>query len=410
MCAPVERPPDEVLALIFKMAADRPLWRGESPLPLTISRVSERWRAVALSSPEIWTTIRISSRRPIDEANLFLERSSPLRFRLSVNTEHRTRPIDLKSLLDVLRPHMQRCAALALCLSDEDMCTWTTVFGSEDTLHTLQSLSMTIHSYAPDELWGPPHSMFLLINPCTALRSLRLSSGPTMHLQNQLHALQLTTLDVRCTWDGAFVRHVCRHSLVLETLVLRDYSASVFDNAAPACLPSLTSLVLEYRDAMLAEGLINLALFLDLPNLSHLTIKGSGIPDAGHSLRHWCPRALPRLQELHLDSIVFQRSIDISVLQSLSAVITHLQLINVHGGLFRAADVPLSIAYPNLRVLEIPRALPATTPTKVIIRDISPTPAAALCPEFDFYGGENLVTHNGHDVIVDNILDVEDMN
>ncbi|KAJ6471622.1 hypothetical protein C8R47DRAFT_988259, partial [Mycena vitilis] len=84
MYAPVERAPDEVLALIFKMAADRPLWRAESPPPLIISRVSERWRAVALSSPEIWTTIRISARRPIHEAALFLIRSSPLRFRLSV--------------------------------------------------------------------------------------------------------------------------------------------------------------------------------------------------------------------------------------------------------------------------------------------------------------------------------------
>ncbi|KAJ6496296.1 hypothetical protein C8R45DRAFT_823452, partial [Mycena sanguinolenta] len=75
---PVERPPDEVLALIFKAAADSPLTRGDASVPLTISHVSQRWRAVALASPEIWTTIRVSGRHHLSSVSLFLERSAPL--------------------------------------------------------------------------------------------------------------------------------------------------------------------------------------------------------------------------------------------------------------------------------------------------------------------------------------------
>ncbi|KAF8191003.1 hypothetical protein K438DRAFT_1591745, partial [Mycena galopus ATCC 62051] len=72
---PVERPPNEVLALIFKEAAESPLALRKIPVPLTVSRVCQRWRAVALSSAELWTTIRISERHRLNAATLFLERS-----------------------------------------------------------------------------------------------------------------------------------------------------------------------------------------------------------------------------------------------------------------------------------------------------------------------------------------------
>ncbi|KAJ7602924.1 hypothetical protein B0H17DRAFT_901230, partial [Mycena rosella] len=72
---PVERPPNELLALIFKVAADLPLRRHELPVPLVVAGVSTRWRAVALSSPEVWTTIRVSGRRHLAHAALFLQRS-----------------------------------------------------------------------------------------------------------------------------------------------------------------------------------------------------------------------------------------------------------------------------------------------------------------------------------------------
>jgi hypothetical protein len=212
--------------------------------------------------------------------------------------------------------------------------------------------------------------------------------GPTLYLHEKLNALQLTALDVRCTWDGGFLRHVCHHSHVLDTLTLRDYSACVFDGAAPACLPSLTSLVLEFRDAALAEGLINLALFLDLPNLGRLAVKGSGTPGVGHPLRHWQGlRPFPSLLTLRLENTVFQRPLDAAILGTLSANVTELQLRNVHRGPLNDAEI-LS-GYANLAVIEIARGtqvrLPAPLRNMVSVRHISAQMDQSACAELDFY-------------------------
>lgn len=385
-CVPAHRPPHEVLAFIFKVAADLPLGRTESPIPLAISGVSRRWRAVAVSSPEVWTNICISGRLSLNLATLFLQRSTTRPFRLSVNTESRAFPVDPVRTLEVLLPHIERCSALALCASHEDLRAWNTAL----TVHqnfTLRFLSIAIHSYAPDELWGPPKSLFDFTSLCSGIQTLRLSVGPTMLFHEKLHPLQLTTLDVRCTWDGAFLRHICRHSHVLQSLVLRDYSASVFDSADRASLPSLTSLMLEFHDAALAEGLISLTRFLELPHLSRLSIKGTGIPGVGHHLRHWDVHPLPNLRTLHLRDTVFFRPIDAIILGGLSARVTHLQLINVHRGPINDAEI--FAPYSNLQVISIPSwedmRLPARIRGKVVLRHISAITALSPCDELDFY-------------------------
>ncbi|KAJ7861444.1 hypothetical protein B0H14DRAFT_2742281 [Mycena olivaceomarginata] len=199
-CSPAERPPDEVLALIFRLAAETPLAPSEDEASWVISNVNQRWRAIALSSPELWTTIRISRRHSLGGTQLFLARSTPLPFRLSINTEVTgPHPLDAARILEMLLPHIRRCSALALCVSADDLCKWSSVL-RRTHLHSVRTLSITIHSSAPDELWGPPESLFDFTALCTGVRSLRLGPG--------------------CTWDGAFIRHVCSHSQVLESLVL----------------------------------------------------------------------------------------------------------------------------------------------------------------------------------------------
>ncbi|KAJ7311686.1 hypothetical protein DFH08DRAFT_943728 [Mycena albidolilacea] len=384
--SPAERPPDEVLALIFRLAAETPLAPGEDEASWVISSVNQRWRAIALSGPELWTTVRISRRHSLGGTQLFLARSTPLPFRLSINTEVTgPRPLDAARILEMLLPHIRRCSALALCVSADDLCKWSSVL-RRNHLHSVRTLSITIHSSAPDELWGPPESLFDFTALCTSVRSLRL--GPAMKFQHQLRPLRLTKLDVRCTWDGAFIRHICSHSQVLESLVLRDYSASVFDGAAgPTSLPSLTSLALEYRDAALAEGLINLALFLDTPNLAHLTIEGSASPGAGHSLRPWTARRFPRLTVLSVQNVAFCRPIDISVLAGLSANITHLRLLDVFRG--SLDDVAEISGYSNLRVIEVPRGscihLPAVLHENVVVREIPAISSQPMWEELAFY-------------------------
>ncbi|KAJ7157710.1 hypothetical protein C8R43DRAFT_1105948 [Mycena crocata] len=318
-CA-IEQAPDEILSFIFSVAADLPLARRAPPVPLAISAVSRRWRAVVLSSPEVWTTIRVSGRRSREHATLFLQRSTPLEFRLSVDTENSNGAEEIQNICSMLSPHIERCAALALCVSDDELQLWNLAFGEQNKLRRIQTLNLAIHSYPPDELWGPPDSLYDFTAHCTALRSLRLSMAPAMHLD----ALRLTTLNVRCTWDGAFVRHVCTHSRVLEDLMLRNYSASVFDGAIPTCMPSLRYLALEYSDGAVAEGLVNLERFVRLPGLESLAISWPRKFPATANLHPY-----QNLRTLRLANLTLERYIDRAVLRCLGANIVHLQLIDV---------------------------------------------------------------------------------
>jgi hypothetical protein len=293
--------------------------------------------------------------------------------------------------LEVFFSHLHRCSALALCVSDEDIGVWNAALSGQQKLHALRTLRASIHSYGPQAMQGPPASLTHFMIMCSGLRSLRLSTCPTLHLHEKFTPLQLTTLDVRCTGDAAFLHYVCRHTQALHTLVLRDYSACVFAAPAltPTCCPSVTSLALEFRDAALAEGLINLTLFLNLPNLTRLAIMGSGTPGVGHPQRTWIQQTFPRLGALRLENIVLQRPIDTRVLAALSGGITHLQMINVHRGPLN--DTEILVAYSNLGVIEIAQGteirLPRTMRNTAVVRHISAAThrSWSLCAALDFY-------------------------
>ncbi|KAJ7752645.1 hypothetical protein B0H16DRAFT_788773 [Mycena metata] len=384
----IEKLPDELLALIFRTAAELPLSRDQSAAPLTIAGVCQHWRAVALASREIWTTIHVSEERSLDIAALFLERCKPYSFRFTIDTKIQPCSVDVDRALQLLLPHIYRCSTLALCLTDEELSAWNGVLDGRDMLPSVRTLTLAVHSFAPDELWGPPYSVFNFAAQCANLQSLRLASGPPhIHLHTDLHALQLTTLDVHCAWDGALVRYVCHHSVVLQTLVLRKYSASVFDGAAPATLPSLTCLALEYRDTALGEGLTNLSLFLDLPNLERLTIKGSTERSLGYPNHSRDVQPFPRLRELHLQDVVLERELDIDVLQAISTNITDLRLINVveHPG----SSAEILARYEHLCVLEIPHGtdihLPAPMRERVTVRSVPAHAECSILPELEFH-------------------------
>ncbi|KAH7888858.1 hypothetical protein F5I97DRAFT_759309 [Phlebopus sp. FC_14] len=89
--SPIARLPVEVLNLIFKEAAASPLGadaaqpkdddvpQWSSPRPeLLLSHVSRHWRAVALSTPALWTTIRLYVNQSIDLLDLYFARACGL--------------------------------------------------------------------------------------------------------------------------------------------------------------------------------------------------------------------------------------------------------------------------------------------------------------------------------------------
>ncbi|KAJ7700833.1 hypothetical protein B0H17DRAFT_1247518, partial [Mycena rosella] len=116
--------PDEIFAVIFKLVADSPITSLETdePFPLAASRVSRRWRAVTLASPEIWATVRFTRRSCSWKlANAFIERTGSYPLDISVGLEPYTRA-DLppprtpaSNILAVIGPHIHRWRKIPLC-------------------------------------------------------------------------------------------------------------------------------------------------------------------------------------------------------------------------------------------------------------------------------------------------------
>jgi hypothetical protein len=131
----VDNLPDDVLTTILKLVADLPVLSSERdpPAPVAASRVSRRWRIVALGSPELWTNIRIShllgSRR---WAATFVKRSLSRPLDISINLEsHRDEngwknpyciPHPLNKVLAIVGPHIGRWSTLALRGWSYEMC------------------------------------------------------------------------------------------------------------------------------------------------------------------------------------------------------------------------------------------------------------------------------------------------
>ncbi|KAI6003061.1 hypothetical protein EDD15DRAFT_2360947 [Pisolithus albus] len=80
--SPIARLPNEILAIIFLCTIQSPAPNSAMPSQLVISSVCRTWRTVALSTPEYWATLYVSSKMPVTVYREFLARSSP--FPLSI--------------------------------------------------------------------------------------------------------------------------------------------------------------------------------------------------------------------------------------------------------------------------------------------------------------------------------------
>ncbi|KAJ7666937.1 hypothetical protein DFH06DRAFT_1185093, partial [Mycena polygramma] len=112
--------PNEVLAAILKLVADSPIPSGDLwSYSIAPSQVSRRWRAVALNSPELWTTIRLSHRsQSWNWAWVFTRRSRSYPLDISINLESYDRdgggaPISVYKALNV-RTFALRCCEYQL--------------------------------------------------------------------------------------------------------------------------------------------------------------------------------------------------------------------------------------------------------------------------------------------------------
>lgn len=97
-----------------------------SPFQLIISQVCRHWRTVALETPSLWTTIKVScmDRPPYERVNAFLARSKSLPLEIYIDSESpddlsddEDRPVefskaDLEKLFALLVPHVPRWGSI----------------------------------------------------------------------------------------------------------------------------------------------------------------------------------------------------------------------------------------------------------------------------------------------------------
>ncbi|KAF7302333.1 hypothetical protein HMN09_00866900 [Mycena chlorophos] len=126
--APIHKLPPELMSLIFLHATDAPVVIGDCPFtsnrPLLPASVCRRWRAICLSTPSLWTSLRVFLRdvdataqhQLTDIFELWLVRAG--RMPLDLVVERSERCQGLGPLLELLYRHETTLRSLELTLDD----------------------------------------------------------------------------------------------------------------------------------------------------------------------------------------------------------------------------------------------------------------------------------------------------
>lgn len=129
LISPLRRLPDELMSDIFveyyrqKRASASDLFIGQHALQ-PILRTSRRWRAVAMSTPELWTSVRMTFKAtPLDEiinhVKRLLERSRQRPLAISLDLMNVEPPESADRCVDAITPHFPRIQHLDLRLLTE---------------------------------------------------------------------------------------------------------------------------------------------------------------------------------------------------------------------------------------------------------------------------------------------------
>ncbi|KAJ6522045.1 hypothetical protein B0H19DRAFT_1348690 [Mycena capillaripes] len=364
--------PDEVLAIVLKLLADLPVAFSyrTPPAPISASRVNRRWRIVALSSPELWTNIRISHRsRSCHWAAVFVKRSRSCLLDISINLEsyvyrgvRYVAPTYVDKVLRIVGPHIGRWRSLALRAWYAQMqyfCSWTVRSGITHSLLEFAHFSIV----EGDHTFSPPF-----------VPSLRLNAGLESDDLTAFRAIRSLDIDYGRTnmfedLRSSEFRQLFAPSSALTTLVIRNFWPQSYRLSDPIDCSTILSFAVSfigpfysypaynhayYNCHGIFEGFESLTNAFTLPNLEHLEILGgfSGSPEEDCLLQvpeDWEAPLFPHLRTLRLESMTFGRR-ELAFIQSISRNITTLRLVHTTGN-YRLLTHPA--AWPDLRSLTV---------------------------------------------------------
>ncbi|KAF9012529.1 hypothetical protein BDQ17DRAFT_1537369 [Cyathus striatus] len=122
-CLRINGLPSEILGAIFEAGKPGKATPYKIPYEIGLSHVSSHWRAVAHSTPSLWTRIYITSVLTLDVVSRYMERSGglPIDIRIDIYREDKKAKVSTSlnssladMIMDVISPHVARCQTLLI--------------------------------------------------------------------------------------------------------------------------------------------------------------------------------------------------------------------------------------------------------------------------------------------------------
>lgn len=291
LVAPIRRIPSELLSEIFKCCLIRPACTNmlisgagdpkfgfhDEGIPLRLSSVCSHWRATALITPQLWTTISSAPDHHhtlglVTMAKTWIERSDALPLDISIeyyyHSEERLSSRPNYTIVDVVIPHSDRWCTVFLALFQPQYAKIAAIKGRLPTLKALEihhvysgeGFSSTseddVFSIAPNLqsfsfFYGDHPSRFIL--PWQILRSCTIASASSAECVKILQQCSsLTECNMYCTGDRGDLVSLQPKSLIfssLQTLKLQINYQWEIRNLLPAIVcPALRELHLFLND------------------------------------------------------------------------------------------------------------------------------------------------------------------
>lgn len=364
--------PNELLTKVFKSITSFSLrewsesYAGSGntwglPFPMLACSVCRHWRSVALSSPELWSTIyvpffasgRVLLADPVKFTSLWLTRSKAASLEVFLSVPPLSLAFDLAGevILPKVMQHLDRLRSLTIVANSGHVLTFPNVKGmlsplvtaaQRSPLHTLSlrfqggvstSTRITERTNLLDRDWDSPDGTVLLFDGLETLEieGIRVKAAFFPHL------VSLTVYDLVCTVDEfnqLFESLPELRQLALIRVQVFDEVATM-TNFRPLIIPNLQVLSLGFARRPLESTLPYPVTILRLPNLSRLDLDGSSSVPICSCLDSSFISALDNLQTLRvsnyvrfaLDSHSESTWSDINLLQRIISI-RRLELIN----------------------------------------------------------------------------------
>ena len=324
--APVARLPPDVLVMVFAECRHmNPQWSGvlsllrQLPVEVRLSHVCSQWRAVALSTPSLWSSIHFPFEHKEDSLHEYLKRSQGSLLQVYLGPWAKYTNLE-RTLTTVLMPHVGRFQELVLdAVSRETLSALLLAFRDEAApalkrLRVMCRGTMITHGPLPVVnifTKGAPlltdvrldNVPVILPNPCAEMLSFSVYPGPQYPMSRSgFHQVLSACPSLKTLHLRAFVELVSQAPI------------------SPIHLPTLRELVVNGR--MLASGL-RLFDLISAPNIDTLIledVKAHSLASIHKFIARSHPHAFQSLSQLRYVRCEFGPDMDVHLLRATPSV------------------------------------------------------------------------------------------